>query len=178
MIQYLRNCLKGESRSGVLLAGSTSKKVLISRFDRESVAGFVNPQTYLLDGGVEVLTPSGTLAVIPYGDIKTVCFVRDFDSPEDPRGPRVFQTRPKTEGLWVRMSFRDGEVMEGVLSNNLLAVETQGFTVTPPGPASRDQRIFVPRAALTEFVVVGVVGRPGRAPKPKPVVEEQGKLFE
>ncbi len=160
------------------MAGSTSKKVLISRFDREAVAGFVNPQTYLLADGVEVLTPSGTLSVIPYEDIKAVCFVKDFENMEDARERRVFSNRPKTEGLWVRMSFRDGEVMEGMLSNNLLAVEPQGFMVTPPGVAPRNQRIFVPRSALREFVVVGVVGSPARQQRKRREVEEQGKLFD
>ena len=35
------------------MAGSTNKKVIITRFDREPVLGFVNPQTYLLVEGVE-----------------------------------------------------------------------------------------------------------------------------
>lgn len=160
------------------MGASTSKKVVISRFDREPVAGFVNPAAYLMTGGVEVITPSGTVTVIPYSDIKTVCFVKDFDSGENSHERRLFSTRPKTEGLWVRMSFRDGEVMDGLLSNNLLAVEPYGFTVTPPDPASRNQKIFVPRAALSSFVVVGVVGSPLRRKKPKPDLERQGKLFE
>ncbi len=160
------------------MAGSTSKKVVISRFDRESVAGFVDPRNYLGDSGVEVLTPSGTLSMVPYTDIKTVCFVKDFEGVENSRERRVFNTRPRMEGLWVRMSFRDGEVMDGLLPNNLLTVDAYGFMVTPPDPASRNQKIFVPRAALQEFVVVGVVGSPLRRPKPKPEVEGQGKLFE
>ncbi|MCX6638404.1 MAG: hypothetical protein NT090_25400 [Acidobacteria bacterium] len=160
------------------MAGSTSKKVVISRFDRESVSGFVNPQDYLLTEGVEVLTPLGARAVIPYLEIKTVCFVRDFEESENLRERRLFNSRPKMEGLWVRMSFRDGEVMDGLLANNLLAVDAYGFTVTPPDPSSRHQKVFVPRTALREFAVVGVVGSPLRRQKPKPEVEGQGKLFE
>jgi hypothetical protein len=160
------------------LAGSTSKKVVISRFDRESVAGFVNPQSYLLEGGVELMTPSGTIAVIPYSDIKTLCFVKDFEGTGNSHERRVFTTRPKLEGLWVRMTFRDGDVMDGLLSNNLLAIDPYGFMVTPPDPGSRNQRVFVPRAALREFFVAGVVGSPVRRPRPKPEVPGQGKLFE
>ena len=160
------------------MAGSTSKKVVISRFDREPVSGFVDPRNYLLTDGVEVLTPLGARSVIPYLDIKTVCFVRDFEEGENLRERRLFNSRPKMEGLWVRMSFRDGEVMDGLMANNLLAIDMYGFTVTPPDPSSRNQKVFVPRTALRELAVVGVVGSPLRRQKPKPEVEGQGKLFE
>ena len=39
---------------GEQLAGSTTKKVLIRRFDREPMAGYVHPQTYLRPNGVEL----------------------------------------------------------------------------------------------------------------------------
>jgi hypothetical protein len=141
------------------VAASTAKKVLIRRFDREPLTGFVNAQSYLQPGGVELLTPSGNLAVVPYGDIKVVCFVRDFEASDTPER-KVFTTRPKTDGLWVRMQLRDGEVMDGVLSNDLLQLVPQGFTVTPPDAYSNNQRLFVPRAALSKFNVLGVVGSP------------------
>ena len=160
------------------MAGSTVKKVMIRRFDREPLTGFVNPQSYLQPGGVELLSPTGTVAVIPYSDIKVVCFVRDFDSPEPAPERKVFNTRPKTDGLWVRMELRDGEVLDGVLSNNLLQVIPEGFTVTPPDASSNNQKLFVPRAALSQFKVLGVVGSPLTQRKPKPVPQEQIGLFE
>ena len=129
------------------MAGSTAKKVLIRRFDREPLTGFVNAQTYLQPGGVELLTPSGTFSVVPYSDIKVVYFVRDFDSAEPSQERKVFNTRPKTDGLWVRMQLRDGEVLEGILSNNLLQLTPEGFTVTPPDAHSNNQKLFVPREA-------------------------------
>ena len=159
------------------MAGSTTKKVLIRRFDREPVAGFVNPQTYLQADGVEVMTPGGAVQTLPYQDIKTVSFVRDFESAGQAEARKVFNTRPKMGGLWVRMRFRDDEVMEGILPNDLLQLEPQGFTVIPPDPYSNNQRVFLPRAALKEFQILGVVGSPLRQ-KAKPAAKEQGKLFE
>jgi hypothetical protein len=160
------------------LAGSTSKKVRISRFDREPLVGFVNPLTYLRPAGVELLTPEGNYSVVPYGELKSVQFVKDFEPP-DPAGERkVFSTRPKMDGLWVRVKFRDGEVMDGILANNLLLIESQGFTVVPPDPYSNNQRLFLPRAALSELQVLGVVGSPLRRRKPKPVPKEQIGLFD
>jgi hypothetical protein len=163
---------------GATLAGSTTKKVLIRRFDREPLTGFVNAQTYLQPGGVELLTPAGALAVIPYFDIKVVCFVKDFDSIEPGQEKKVFNTRPKTDGLWVRMQLRDGEVLDGILSNNLLQLGPEGFTVTPPDAYSNNQRLFVPRAALTQFNVLGVVGSPLTRRKAKPAAQDQIGLFE
>lgn len=135
------------------------------RFDRENLTGFVNPLSYLQPHNLELLTPEGSLALLPYEDVKSVCFVKDFEAEAESR--RVFLTRPKLEGLWVRMLFRDGEVLDGILPNNLLAWEIAGFTVTPPEPDANNQRVFVPRSALKSIQVLGVVGSPLRVQKKK-----------
>jgi hypothetical protein len=127
---------------------------------------------------VELMSQSGDVTVVPYQEVKTVCFVKDFDAAEADEARKVFQNRPKTDGLWVRAIFRDGEVMEGILNNNLLQLEPYGFTVVPPDPNSNNQRIFLPRAALKEIQVLGVVGSPLRRRKPKPPAKEQIGLFD
>ena len=147
------------------MSSSTVKKVVVRRFDRESLNGFVNPYSYLQPLAVELLRPEGSLAIIPYGEIKSVCFVKDFDAEAEPQ--RVFLTRPKLEGLWIRMVFRDAEVFDGILPNNLLSWEIAGFTVTPPEPDSNNQRVFVPREALKSIQVLGVVGSPLRIKRKK-----------
>lgn len=161
------------------MAGSTNKKVLVARFDRETLSGFVNPQTYLQPAGLELLTTQGAVVLVPYGEVKTVSFVRDFDQPEARVEMRQFNTRPKMEGLWVRLRFRDGEAMDGLLPNNLLQMESQGFTVVPPDPGFQNHRVFVPRAALSEVQVLGVVGSPLRkGRRAKPVPAEQLEIFD
>jgi hypothetical protein len=120
--------------------------VLVSRFDREPLSGFVNPQNYLLPEGLELL--------------------------------RLFTTRPKMEGLWIRMRFRDGDAMDGLLSNNLLLMEPYGFSVIPPDPGFQNQRVFIPKAAVTGVQVLGVIGSPLRIRKTKPTPKEQIGLFE
>jgi len=161
------------------LAGSTNKKVLVARFDRDTLSGFVNPQTFLQASGLELLTTLGTVLLVPYSEVKTVSFVRDFDAGEARRELRQFTTRPKMEGLWVRLRFRDGDAMDGLLANNLLQLEPQGFTIVPPDPGFQNQRVFVPKAALTEVQVLGVVGSPLRkGRRPKPVPAEQLEIFD
>ena len=160
------------------MAGSTNKKVLVSRFDREPLSGFVNPQSYLLAEGLELLSQEGSVTVVPYQEVKLVCFVRDFEQGEPRKELRLFTTRPKMEGLWIRMRFRDGDAMDGLLSNNLLQLEAHGFSVIPPDPGFQNQRVFIPKAALTGVQVLGVIGSPLRFGKTKPIPKEQIELFE
>jgi hypothetical protein len=159
------------------LAGSTTKKAVIRRFDRESLKGFVNPQAYLQPYGVEILTPAGTVISVPFAEVKTVVFVKEFDIETEPA--KVFNTRPKMDGLWVRMTFRDGEVMDGILPNNLIQWEREGYSVIPPEPYSNNQKLFVPREALAGITVLGVVGSAlTRTRKAKPVPADQPTLFD
>lgn len=161
----------------MVLAGSTTKKAVIRRFDREPLAGYVNPSTFQQLAGIELLSADGNVATVPYAEIKTVSFVREFDSgDEDTR--RTFLTRPKMGGLWMSFQFRDGEVLEGVMPNNLLPVDPHGFTVIPPDPYSNQQRVFIPRVALRSVEVLGVVGSPLKKRKPKVPAKEQIGLFD
>jgi hypothetical protein len=152
--------------------------VLVSRFDREPLSGFVNQQNYLLPEGLELLSQEGAVTIVPYGDVKLVCFVRDFQQGEPRKELRLFSTRPKMEGLWIRMRFRDGDAMDGLLSNNLLQLEPYGFSVIPPDPGFQNQRVFIPKAAVTGVQVLGVIGSPLRIRKTKPTPKEQIDLFE
>jgi uncharacterized protein DUF6982 len=174
MIQYLRNCLKGK------VVKSTAKKVLIVRFDRETLVGFVQTPGGFQFEALELLTPEGTLIPIPYSETKAVCFVRDFESAESWRPHRAYATRPKSAGLWVRLRFRDGDSIEGMLPNNLLLGEPTGFSVVPPDPTFQNQRIFVPRTALNDIQVLGVIGSPlrKRTRKPAPDATTQIEMFE
>ena len=159
------------------MAGSTTKKAIIRRYDREPLAGYLNPISFLQPAGVELLSAEGNVATVPYIDIKAIWFVRDLDQPGLPER-LVFQTRPKIEGLWVSFRFRDGEVMEGIVPNNLLQLEHYGFSIVPPDSFSSQQRVFIPRVSLRSVEVLGVVGSPLRKRKAKAGEKEQGELFE
>lgn len=140
----------------------------------------MNPTSFLRPDGVELLSTAGALIVLPYAEVKAVCFVRDFQSQGRDPDQKVFHARPRKEGLWVRMEYRDGETMEGLMPNNLLELEPPGFTVIPPNPASNKQRIFVPRTALRSFHILAVIGSQLKERKKKlaPPAEKQLEMFE
>ena len=91
---------------------------MVTRFDRETLPGYVNPQTYLQDSGLELLTPEGTVSLLPYSDLKLVCFVRDFMQGEPRRELRRRpheRTRARRLGDLVRRGAEtEGGVVEAV----------------------------------------------------------------
>ncbi len=117
------------------------------------------------------------MVLVPYAEVKIVIFVKEFESSTE--GTKLFQTRPKMEGLWVRMTFRDGDIMDGILPNNPVKWEVQGYSITPPEPYSNNQKLFVPREALSSMSVLGVVGSPlTRTRKAKVDLKDQPTLFD
>jgi hypothetical protein len=160
------------------LSPSTTKKVFVRRFEKEAVLGFASPQNYLQPAGIEILSQSGSILSLAYREIKCVCFVRDFPTQDSTEDRKVFLTRPKMEGLWIRMLFRDGDLMEGIIPNNLLLIDPYGYSVVPPDPFSNNQRMFVPRDALKDIHVLGVVGTRAAKSHKAAAVEEQASLFD
>jgi hypothetical protein len=161
------------------MALASNKKVLLVRFDRASLQGFVQTPAGLEGEAIELLRPDGGLVRVPLTDTKLVCFVRDFEGGETWKENQAFATRPKTAGLWVRFRFRDGDRLEGLLPNNLLQFEASGFSAIPPDPSFQNQRVFIPRLALAGVEVLGVIGSPLRRRTGKPAGEEgQLKMFD
>jgi hypothetical protein len=160
------------------LASFSNKKVLVVRFDRESLPGFIQTPGGLEGDSVELLRPEGAVVRIPFSETKLVCFVRDFEGGETWRDHRAFTVRPKTVGIWVLFSFRDGDWLEAVAPNDLLRVGLNGFQAIPPDPTFQNQRVFVPRAALKAVQVLGVIGSPLRRRKTQADKDKQLTMFE
>ena len=154
-------------------AASTHKKVVVTFSDHTTLQGYVNP-TRLPDDPLDVLTTNGEHREVPLKEIRAVYFVRDFTEDYEPER-KVFFSRPKLDGLWVRLKFRDNETLEGVVNNDLLSLLDSGIQITPPDLNGAAVRIFVPRSALSEVTVLGVVGVARR--KPAAAAPAQPKLF-
>ena len=142
---------------------STHKKVVVVFSDRRSLRGYLNPSRLGSSNPVDLLTPDGEHEAIPLEKIRSIYFVRDFDADFEPER-KVFLSRPKLDGLWVRLRYADNETIEGVVPNNLLSLLDNGVHITPPALNSPTDRIFITRSALTELTVLGVVGIARRKP--------------
>jgi hypothetical protein len=154
---------------------STHKKVVVVLADKKSFRGYLNPSRLGLNGPVDVLSPEGEHTELALEKLRSIYFVRDFEDEFEPER-KAFLSRPKLDGLWVRLRYNDGETLEGVIPNDLLNLLDNGVQITPPDLNSNTDRIFVPRSALREITVLGVVGIARRKPAAAPSTA-QPRLF-
>lgn len=157
-------------------SASTHKKVVVVLSDRKSLRGYLNPARLGQLDPIDVLTPDGEHVQFPIGRIRCIYFVREFSGEFEPQR-KAFLSRPKLDGLWVKLRFNDGDTLEGVVPNDLLSLLDNGLQITPPDLNSATDRIFVPRAALSEVTVLGVVGIARRKPAAAAAAAAQPRLF-
>ena len=162
-------------------ASSTHKKVVVERFSGEPVRGYLNPRTFDQPEGMELLTAEGQRTELPWKEIKIAWFVQEWDpSPARPERT-MFLRRPRLEGLWIRLRFRDQEVLEGLVANDLLGHSAFGYLITPPDLNGNHQKAFIPRSALAAMEVLAVIPHRGqhrrRRPRGAPA-PGQTELFE
>jgi hypothetical protein len=159
---------------------STHKKVVVLLLDRTAVHGYLNPAMLGRSGEIDLLSVDGEQKSLRLDGVKSVYFVREFRDPFEPER-KTFLSRPKLDGLWVQLRFRDDDAMEGIVSNNLLDLLDTGVRLTPPDLHGNVLHMFIPRTALAEMKVLGVVGVARRSPRAtrevRAAVQAQSKLF-
>jgi hypothetical protein len=154
---------------------SAHKKVIVRRFTGETLPGYLPLAAFVRNRAIDLLDLTGRVVPLLLNDIKHVCYVRDFNL-HDTVNPerltrRTFLAKPRTEGLWLRMTFRTGDLLEGLapiditLTDDL--IQDAGLHLTPPDTRSNTQRIYVPRTSITELQLLAVITSPSRR-KPLP----------
>jgi hypothetical protein len=140
------------------LPPSTTKKVILYRWDRQPEEGLINPASFLQETSLEWMTPQGRVDFCSFESCKAVCFVSESGKPDLFTEHNLFERRPRVPGLWTRFRFRDGALLDGILSHNLLEWPAAGYYIVPPQARANRQRVFIPRLALTGTELRGVVG--------------------
>ena len=162
---------------------SGRKKAIFRKFSRDWLAGYVPASNFAREGHLEMLDLDGKVVQLALGDLKWICYVREFNSGELNNPERLvrktFAGRPRGEGLFVRARLKDGDLVEGLAANDLTLVSSDGVFLTPPDLRSNTQRIWIPNTSLEELEVVALIGatkkKPAVVAEAEPVAQE--KLF-
>jgi hypothetical protein len=167
------------------MAGS-QKKVIVRPFNTAAVSGYMPACGFLESNVIALMDTGGKAILFPINEIKWIAYVRDFNTSDllDPEriGRRTFPARPRAEGLWLHMTFRDGDILQGLAPLDLTFLDAivtdHGLTVAPPDLRSNTQRIYVPRPALAALDLLGVVtSASSRKAAAKPATDSQPTLF-
>lgn len=125
---------------------------------------------HLIDDSLSVINPSAldplTISVrvlgssevrdIPLEDAKGVFFVKEFEGKTDHSDLRFHDSSAPANYLWVRLTFQDGELLEGMIENSLSFVVSKGLWITPTDPTGNNWLIYALKAHLKDFEVLGM----------------------
>jgi hypothetical protein len=144
------------------------KKVILRSFSNELAWGYLPQAGFLRDDHIALMAVDGRLTPFPLKQLKRIAYVRDFNLADklDPEriGRLTFPARPRGDGVWLRLTLRDGELLEGLSTLDLAFADSllddHGLFLTPPDPRSNTLRLFVPRLALQSIETLGYVTAP------------------
>jgi hypothetical protein len=162
---------------------SARKPVIVRKFSRDWFAGYAGANFGQQAAELEILDLGGKVVRVGWEQVKWVCYVRDFplggsDSSNPERLIRKrFALRPRTAGLWMRLTLVDGDELEGLAANDRSLVDGAGLLLTPPDTRSNTQRIYVPRQSIQTLEVLSLVGAASRKRAEAAKREEQPELF-
>ena len=170
---------------GAVTISRDAAAVTITNDDQANQAPAQPTQRAPQDGarGVALHPTLSWTASDPDGDALTydVHFGTTFSTTGEAWKPnRAFVVRPKSDGLWVRFVFRDDDSIDGLVASDLASLEPDGFTITPPEAASFAPRLWLPKAAVKQAIVLGVIGAAaaGRRERKKKAGAGQLEMFD
>jgi hypothetical protein len=89
-------------------------------------------------------------------DIKAVFYVNSFEGDSDHQHLNFYSRAPIVYGIWMRLQFLDGEVMEGMVYNSIRYLVDPGFFLLPTDPDSNNRLVYVRKNWLADHRVLGM----------------------
>ncbi|MGO8719747.1 MAG: DUF6982 domain-containing protein [Acidobacteriaceae bacterium] len=90
-------------------------------------------------------------------DAKAVFFVHSFTGSPSQQDVRFFDSLSIHPYLWVRVTFQDGEIMEGRVSNDIALLTKNAFQLFPVDELTNNRSLFVPKTSLSAFQIIGLL---------------------
>lgn len=138
-------------KSGQLVKGFVELAVPVDKLGNPESSAVALPKSLHLDP-----IDHGRAVSVPVDSLKALFFVKSFNGDPAYTETKFFNPEPKIEGLWVHITFEDGETTEGVVHNGVEILNEPGFLLKPPDPQSNNNAVYVMKTALARFRVVGV----------------------
>lgn len=102
------------------------------------------------------LVDSDAVEEISTRDAKAVFYVRSFEGNSENTVVNFYSRAAVADGIWMRLQFRDGEVMEGIAMNSLRYLVQPGFFIMPTAPDTNNELVYVVKNWLVDHRVLGL----------------------
>ena len=101
------------------------------------------------------LLDSELIEEVPLSEVKAVFYGNSFDGNAKHKPLNFHSRAPIAKGIWMRLHFIDGEVMEGLVYNSIRFLLDPGFFVLPTDPGSNNKLAYVMKTWLVDIRVLG-----------------------
>lgn len=99
---------------------------------------------------------SDSVVEISASEIKAVFYVNSFVGNSEHEHLNFHTRAPIVHGIWMRLQFLDGEVMEGIVYNSIRYLVDPGFFLLPTDPDSNNRLVYVRKSWLADHRVLGM----------------------
>lgn len=89
-------------------------------------------------------------------EIKAVFYVNSFAGDAKHEILNFHSRAPIMHGIWMRLQFLDGEVMEGIVYNSIRYLVDPGFFLVPTDPDSNNRLVYVSKSWLADHRILGM----------------------
>ena len=157
----MRQRVQTATASANLTAPDDPRRVIVRFANGTTLRGYFSPEdaqglkNNLLDR-VAIRNVVGKLEDVEVSGLKAIFFVKSFEGSQDYSEFKVFTHQPSGKGVWVRIHFHDGEVMEGIAPNSLGTFAGKVFSLTPPDPQSNNETVIVSKNCLKDMQILGL----------------------
>ena len=147
---------------------TTSSEKIVIQFGTRTVKGYLESPAWntieeLLSGAPPSvpetlrvrLLESNTVEEISIKDVKAVFYVHNFDGDAEHKEMSFYGNSPIVHGIWMRVQFFDGEVIEGIVHNSIRYLVDPGFFLVPTHPGSNNKLIYISKSQLADHRVLG-----------------------
>jgi hypothetical protein len=147
---------------------TTKSERVVIQFGTRTVKGYLeSPAWNTIDellSGAPLSTPetlhvrlfeSNTVEEISIKDVKAIFYVHNFDGDANHKEMSFYGKSPIVHGIWMRVQFLDGEVIEGIVHNSIRYLVDPGFYLVPTHPGSNNKLIYISKSQLADHRVLG-----------------------
>jgi len=159
--------VRNETNRGETIQSDLAKVVI--HLDTGIVKGFIeNPPVDSLEAphpGASPTLPNHvrirrlgleTMEVIPTEQTRAIFYVKDFNGDPKRKDLHFYKRAPFVHGVWLRVEFLTGEIMEGLVYNAKSFVVDPGFFLRPTDPNSNNILVYIFKGWMKDCRILGL----------------------